>query len=319
MSVSDQVKDPKAGVLPMIKSVVNIRMIGRIIKQFFLSSPAQYYEDLGYDVIEGKGSIDSASVSGPIWQNCGYWEGVSSYNEACEKLARKVGEAAELNRSTLTLDVGFGFGEQGIFWVRNFDVCKIIGVNISKFQVEFAKKRAQTQGLVDRLEYKLGDAVHLPLDDAAVDRVIAMQSAFQFNTREDFFKEAARVMKPNGIIVLADMILQEGHKRQFKLWSWFTRRRVGWPDKNVYDTKEYKRILERTGFENIDITVITNKVFPGMSQYIKRRYRGKRSEDIFIDAEKAESSGEGKSLWRFHYGVDEYVIVKATKKDPSND
>jgi microcystin synthetase protein McyJ len=299
------------GVVSLILKATNLSMLRRVIRQFCSSSPALYYEDLGYDMVEN-GRSATAGEHVTIWQNCGYWQENSTYEDACENLARTVAEAATLNESAATLDVGFGFGEQDLFWARHFKVRRIAGINISPFQVEFATSRLRDTGLSDRLSYLVGDAVNLDFADASFDRVIALQSAMHFNTRSDFFREAYRVLEPNGSLVMADMILKSGKRPRFSLWAAFTRRRVGWSSKNVYDAAEYERLLREAGFDSVEIEDISDNVFPGMREYITRRYRGEPSGRIRINASTADRvSGVG--LWRFHYGVDSYVIVRATK------
>ena len=50
---------------------------------------------------------------------------------AASSMARKLGETAQLNANDRLLDVGFGFAEQDLFWVQEFSVAHITGVNIT--------------------------------------------------------------------------------------------------------------------------------------------------------------------------------------------
>ena len=275
---------------------------------------APLYEGLGFDIVEGKRSADRVALhEGPHWQNCGYWAGPTTYAQACAALAQLVGELAELDDAEDALDVGFGFGEQNLYWASHFGFARMSGVNITPFQVEFARERAAAAGLAGRLTFSVGDAVRLNEADASMDRILALQSAFQFNTRAVFFAEAARVLRPGGTLVLADMIVRQGGVAGRSPWAWFTRRRVGWPHANVYDAQRYTQLLRQAGFHDITIKSIAEHVFPGMQQYIARRYAGEPSEAITVYPRDCQPIDQASRLWFAHYGVDDYVLVRAVK------
>ena len=246
------VKQP-ASTAKIVLSALSLPVLFRAVRQLFVANPSRYYEDLGFDVVEGTGPKSDADKNVQLWQNCGYWEGESSYAEACKRLVHKVGEWAALSPEVTLLDVGFGFGEQDLYWAQVFKVKKIIGINITPFQVTFAAKRAEQQGLSERIDYRVGDAAHIDMPQHSVDTVICLQSAFQFNTRAQFFKEAFKVLKPGGQLVMADMIPTEKMSKKSSIWAWLTRRRVGWPHQNNYPASEYRYYLEDAGFTAVKI------------------------------------------------------------------
>ena len=94
----------------------------------------------GYTELDHK-VLNLARTESP-WMNLGKWSGkdCKTYAEACRDLARAVGDAADLRRSDVLLDVGFGRGAQLLVWSQDYEVKDICGLNISRAEVEHAKQ-----------------------------------------------------------------------------------------------------------------------------------------------------------------------------------
>src|ERR1700712_3247876 len=77
-------------------------------------------------------------------------------------------------------------------------------------------------------------------------KVTALECAFHFDTREQFIREAFRVLKPGGRIALADGIPEVGVNHPTLLTKLVLRHWVT-PVANDYDRLEYSRKLRRSG------------------------------------------------------------------------
>jgi len=138
--------------------------------------------------------------------NYGYTvTGRESYEERQERLCLEVFRAAELNANDVVVDVGFGSGEQDFLLAANFAFATLTGFNIAPRQVQYASARAAQEGLDAKLAFRLGEAEALPgVENGSVDRVMAIECAFYFD-RPRFYRRAAEVLKPGGLLVLADI------------------------------------------------------------------------------------------------------------------
>ena len=122
-----------------------------------------------------------------------------------QQLCVEVFQAAGIGAGDVIIDVGFGSGEQDFLLSNAYEFARLTGFNISERQVRHANERAQLEHLADRLSFRLGEAESLPgVEDSSVDRVLAIECAFYFD-RPRFYKRAARVLKPGGLVVLADI------------------------------------------------------------------------------------------------------------------
>jgi microcystin synthetase protein McyJ len=295
-----------------LRLLANPAAFFREIKFLLEADPQNYYAFLGDDVLEAQDQ-GFANSHKPLWLNLGYWERARTYPEAAADLARKLAAAARLGPGDVVLDAGFGFAEQDLLWVREYDVARIIGVNVTKLHVEVAQARAKALGLDGRLDLRLGSATELPLDAGSVDKVVALESAFHFDTRERFFDEAARVLKPGGRIATADCMPYLGEKPA-GLVNWLGWRRWGVPPANIYDREAYKEKLAARGFRDIEVESIRHHVFPGMHRYAELRQRGVALADARIELSQADiDSCLGVEDWRKQGGLTDYVIFTAVK------
>ncbi|GHD52795.1 type 11 methyltransferase [Thalassobaculum fulvum] len=209
-----------------------------------------------------------------LYLNLGYWKDAATIDEACQGMARLLAETAGFGPDDTVLDVGFGFGDQDMFWAATYGV-RIVGLNITPSQVETARRRVMERGLADRIELLEASATDMPLEPASVDKVVGLECAFHFDTRERFFHEAFRVLRPGGRMALADVVpnapLPGGLARRVQRMNWNTfSKKYSVPAANADSHDAYRAKLESAGFRDVRIESIRHHVYPGLHAYMKR-------------------------------------------------
>jgi ubiquinone/menaquinone biosynthesis C-methylase UbiE len=230
-------------------------------------SVAEIYETIATNALSETG----------LYLNLGFWrDDVDSVDAASTALVHLLGKAADLKPGDRALDVGYGFGDQDAEWVRAFDPLEIVGLNITASQVETARARMQEQGLSDRIDLRQGSATDMPVDEARFDKVLALECAFHFDTREAFFHEAFRVLKPGGRLATADILpadpADDPLTRAVQRATWAgTARTWNIPQANAVRPPAYARQLEAAGFDNVRITSIRARVYAPLHRHLAGR------------------------------------------------
>lgn len=221
-----------------------------------------------YDLL----ATGSATRQG-LYLNLGYWRNVSDIDGASAALAMLVGERAGIGPGDTVLDVGFGFADQDMLWARRLQPASITGLNITASQVSVARERVEAAGLAGYIDLRQGSATEMPLPSESVDKVVAVECAFHFHTRERFFREAWRVLRPGGMLVSADIIPMP----RVSGFAARTKQQLSWglvagkfaiPPENAYTRPTYHAKLAVAGFEAIDIASIRDDVYRPLHHYL---------------------------------------------------
>lgn len=201
--------------------------------------------------------------------NLGYWRGARTMQEANEALVDLLGDFAELQPGQVVLDAGCGFGDQDIRWVERHGVSHISALNIAPFQVREARAAVEARGLTGRIDVKQGSATALDEPPGSFDRVLALESAFHFQTRESFFREAFRVLAPSGKLALADVVFAPSHDGlRNRLTALMHRASLQYQAQNMYSADAYASKLASAGFENIEVRSIKYFVFAPFRRHL---------------------------------------------------
>jgi len=141
------------------------------------------------------------------FMNFGYWKkDTVGLPEANRNLCDFILSKGRLEGVRSILDVGCGYGEQDMYLYPKVKK-KITCLDINAKQIAHLKARIKEAGLQDQLVACVGDAVNLPFEDASFDMVWSIESAFHYRPRKAFFKEARRVLRPGGTLLIADILL----------------------------------------------------------------------------------------------------------------
>jgi SAM-dependent methyltransferase len=163
---------------------------------------------------------------------------------------------ASLKEGQTVLDLGSGGGFDCFLAANRIGKSgKVIGVDMTPEMIDKARKNAR-KGRYENVEFRLGEIENLPVADGAVDVVISNCVINLSPDKKRVFEEAFRVLKPNGRLMVSDIVL-------LKKLPEIIRKSVHAYVRCISgaETKDkYLKIIEDAGFQ--EVKIIEESHFP---------------------------------------------------------
>lgn len=107
------------------------------------------------------------------------------------------------------LDVGAGTARIPILIAERLPELRLTALDASEAMLELGRQNVAAAGMTDRISLVAGDAKRLPFPDATFDGVFGNGFAHHLPDPTDFFREVARVAKPDAAILIRDLLRPE--------------------------------------------------------------------------------------------------------------
>ncbi|MEO6409131.1 MAG: methyltransferase domain-containing protein [Burkholderiaceae bacterium] len=225
---------------------------------------------------------------------------------------RVLSDLAQVRPGTVVLDAGCGVGGSTC-WLAEYRDARCVGISPVVRQVRQARALAVARGVSEKVQFVCTDYTRASFADRTFDVVWALESVCHAAQKESFYREAARLLKPGGRLVIAEYMRisrPAEPAEESLLREWFK----GWSMPDLDTRDEHHRHAEDAGFAHVAVRDFTPVVIKslrrlhglaltfGMADWILHRI-GLRSGEQHrnVIASRVQYEAVQRNLW--FYGV----------------
>ncbi len=198
----------------------------------------------------------------------GFWGGnVRNHREALLNVNKFLAETVNVKSDDVVLDAGCGVGGSAIWLAKNYNT-HVVGITISEKQLKEAKNLSLKNGVDLVTNFYKRDFLNSGFDNESFSVIWAIESVCHAEDKKDFLKEAYRLLKNGGRLIVDDGFLLRHAKdeREEKDLNAFLE---GMALSNLAYEYEFKKSLEEVGFKNIKIYDKAKETLPSAKKIYK--------------------------------------------------